>query len=96
MTAKTYSLKCESIKLGSFSGERICCFNAYDGEKIVKACPPAPKGYVDEKSKTIQVMATSTQGDKTRIRFPIGGSGGFDHFTVPSSGLINLVEDTLV
>jgi len=50
---------------------------------------------VDEKSKTIRVKAISTHGDKTRIQFPLGSVGSFNHFTVLSSRLVNLVEDTL-
>ncbi|MDP3026081.1 MAG: hypothetical protein Q8N63_00085 [Nanoarchaeota archaeon] len=88
---KRCELKCESITHGSFSGERVCCFSAYDGKKITQAYPSAPKKYVNERLKTVQVDAISNEGNKIRIRFPMGGSGDFDYFIVPSDGLAGLV-----
>ena len=77
--------------MGAFSGEMDCIFNAYYEGKLTRACPSAPKRYVNEKSKTVQVTPISSYEDKTRIRFPLGGVGDFDYFIVPSNKLSNLV-----
>lgn len=94
-STKTYGLKCRKITPGAFSGESVCYFNVYKDGQIIEATPSAPKGYVDEKSKIVRVKATRVRGDKTDISFPCGGTGDFDHFTVPSNSLVDLVEDTL-
>lgn len=94
-STKPRGLRCEKITHGGFSGERVCHFNIYEGGEIVQASPCAPKGYVDENSKIVRVKAIRVQGDKTNISFPCGGIGDFDSLTVPSDGLVDLVEDTL-